>query len=94
ANSRPALDRAARVLLDNPSVRVEIAGHTDATGDPQQNVRLSLLRAEAVRQALVQRGVPPQRLVAAGYGSTRPIAQGRSAAANAQNRRVELIPLD
>ena len=88
------LDRAARVLLDNPSLRVEVAGHTDPTGDPQQNVRLSLLRAEAVRQYLVERGVPPQRLVAQGYGSTRPVAEGTSAAANAQNRRVELIPLE
>ena len=92
--SAPALDRAARVLLDNPSLRVEVAGHTDATGDAQQNVRLSRLRAEAVRQYLVDRGVAPQRLVAQGYGSTRPRAQGNTAAAHAQNRRVELRPLE
>lgn len=92
--SAPVLDRAARVLLDNPSLRVEVAGHTDATGNPQQNVRLSLLRAEAVRQYLIQRGVPPQRLVAQGYGSTRPVAEGSSAQANARNRRVELLPLE
>ena len=92
--SSAALDRAARVLLDNPSIRVEVAGHTDPTGDPQQNVRLSRLRAEAVRQYLVDKGVTPQRLIAQGYGSTRPRVPGTSAAANAQNRRVELIPLE
>ena len=92
--SAAELDRAARVLLDNPSLRVEVAGHTDPTGDPQQNVRLSRLRAEAVRQYLVEKGVPPQRLIAQGYGSTRPRVPGRSAAANAQNRRVELLPLE
>lgn len=94
SGSERILDRAARVLLDNPSLRVEVAGHTDATGDPQQNLRLSRLRAEAVRQYLVDRGVPPQQMIAQGYGASRPLTRETSAAANARNRRVELIPIE
>ena len=93
SGSAAALNRVARVLLDNPTQRVEVAGHTDPTGDPQQNVRLSRLRAEAVRQYLIDQGVPPQQLIAQGYGSTRPLVEGTSAAANTRNRRVELLPL-
>ena len=90
AGSRPALDRAAAVMLTYPGIRIEIQGHTDDEGDPLLNEALSLRRAEAVRQYLIQAGVPAQRLRAAGFGGARPIADNRTAAGKAKNRRVEV----
>lgn len=91
AGSRPALDRAASVMLTYPGIRIEIQGHTDDEGDPLLNEALSLRRAEAVRQYLIRAGVPAQRLRAAGFGGSRPIADNRSSAGKAKNRRIELV---
>ncbi len=73
---------------------IEIAGHTDNTGDANANLQLSQRRAEAVRNALVQAGVKPDMLVAKGYGSTRQIASDDTAEGRFQNRRIEyqLLP--
>jgi outer membrane protein OmpA-like peptidoglycan-associated protein len=90
--SQPVLDSVARVLLANPSLRVEIAGHTDNSGTPAANQHLSQLRAEAVRTYLISHGVPFQWLTAKGYGATQPLTSATSPAARAQNRRVELRP--
>jgi outer membrane protein OmpA-like peptidoglycan-associated protein len=89
--SRPALDRAASVMVTYPGIRIEIQGHTDDEGDPSLNEALSLRRAEAVRQYLIQAGVPAQRLRAAGFGGSKPIADNRTAAGKAKNRRIELV---
>jgi OOP family OmpA-OmpF porin len=77
-----------------PEVRVEVAGHTDSTGSAATNVRLSEARAAAVRAYLARRGVAPDRMVARGYGSSRPVAPNATAAGRARNRRVELHRLD
>jgi len=89
--SRPALDRAASVMVTYPGIRIEIQGHTDDEGDPLLNEALSLRRAEAVRKYLIQAGVPAQRLRAAGFGGSKPIAENRTAAGKAKNRRIELV---
>ena len=88
------LDLVARSLLDWPSVRVEIAGHTDAVGSEASNQRLSQQRAGAVRDWLVARGVDPGRLVARGYGESEPIDDNDTPGGRARNRRVELRRLD
>jgi outer membrane protein OmpA-like peptidoglycan-associated protein len=91
--SRAVLDVVAQSLVANPEVRVEIAGHTDSRSPAEYNLWLSEKRANAVRDYLIAEGVAPDRLVARGYGFTRPIATNATAAGRARNRRVELIRL-
>lgn len=84
------LDEVAGSIVANPTVKIEIGGHTDSTGLRQKNIALSLARAMAVRAYLVSKGVGPDRLVARGYGPDRPIAGNKTVDGRAQNRRVEL----
>ena len=87
--SGPVLDLTAHAAADCPgTLRVE--GHTDNTGSPELNQALSLRRAEAVRAALIHRGVPADRLIAEGYGATRPIGSNATSEGRASNRRIEL----
>lgn len=91
ATGREALIGAAELLRRNPSVVVEPQGHTDNTGPVAFNQRLSQERAEAVRQFLIEQGVPLAQLAPArGYGIDRPIADNATAEGRARNRRVEL----
>jgi outer membrane protein OmpA-like peptidoglycan-associated protein len=90
ADSYTILDIVAASLVANPDIKIEIAGHTDNTGSAATNTRLSQARADAVRAYLASKGVPPQRMVAKGYGPAQPVAPNTSAAGRAQNRRVEL----
>ena len=76
--------------MANDSIKVEVDGHTDNTGSASVNARLSKQRAEAVRQYLIEHGVPEDRLTAKGYGPSKPIASNKTAEGRAQNRRVEL----
>src|SRR5881394_2517903 len=89
-DSYTILDIVAASLIANPGINIEIAGHTDATGAPTTNTRLSQSRAEAVRAYLASKGVAPERMVARGYGPTQPVAPNTTAAGRALNRRVEL----
>ncbi|OYW85827.1 MAG: hypothetical protein B7Z22_07850, partial [Hyphomonas sp. 32-62-5] len=63
---------------------------TDDTGNPAFNDELSLRRAEAVRAAMIQRGVPPERLLAAGYGQSQPVGDNATEDGRARNRRIEI----
>jgi OOP family OmpA-OmpF porin len=92
--SRDILSEVARSLVANPDVRVEVAGHTDSTGSRAVNERLSLARAEAVKEFLVENGVAADRMTVQGYASTQPVASNRTASGRAQNRRVELRRTD
>jgi outer membrane protein OmpA-like peptidoglycan-associated protein len=86
------LNQVALTLKANPDIkRIRVEGHTDETGQREQNIRLSKLRANAVRQYLIAKGVNPDRLGAEGYGPDRPIAEGRDPASRAKNRRVEFV---
>lgn len=87
------LDSVAKVLLASPRQRVEIGGHTDNSGTPADNQHLSTLRAEAVRNYLVAKGVPYQQMVARGYGATMPRTPDTTPQGKAANRRVEVRPL-
>lgn len=84
------LDEVAGLLLARPDAgAIEVAGHTDSQGDARVNERLSLERAESVVAYLVRRGVPGSRLVARGYGASRPVADNGNATGRDANRRVE-----
>jgi len=84
------LDSVVTSLREWPEVRVEIQGHTDKTGKAETNRILSQQRAEAVMQYFVDRGISVSRLSAVGYGSDLPMADNKTAAGRAMNRRVEL----
>lgn len=91
-SSTALLDEVANTLRAHPElVRIEIGGHTDPSGSTAVNMRLSRDRAGAVAQALIDRGVAPERLVARGYGPTRPQASNDTAEGKAKNRRVEFV---
>jgi hypothetical protein len=89
--SKSLLDDIATALKNFPDWHLRIVGHTDATGDSEHNVHLSLDRALAIEAALVERGVDAQRLVTAGLGESRPIVSNATPDGRALNRRVELI---
>jgi OmpA-OmpF porin, OOP family len=88
--SVPVLDHTVEILLKNPEVKVEIQGHTDNIGSDKHNQKLSLQRAEAVRNFLITKGVAPNRLTAVGFGENRPITDNNSEQGRALNRRIEL----
>jgi outer membrane protein OmpA-like peptidoglycan-associated protein len=87
------LEKVYNSLEAYPHVRVEIQGHTDSQGSDQYNMALSYDRAQSVRNYLVMRGIPPDKLEARGYGETKPIASNNTAEGRAQNRRVEVVPI-
>jgi outer membrane protein OmpA-like peptidoglycan-associated protein len=87
------LEQLAAVLKAYRTVLISVAGHTDNTGDPSANLRLSAQRAAAVKRALVGQGVAAARVADEGFGSERPIASNDSEGGRAKNRRVELVVL-
>jgi OmpA-OmpF porin, OOP family len=89
------LTAIADTMLRNPALkRLEVQGHTDNLGTPDHNLELSRKRAEAVKDWLVRAGVEPERLVAQGYGSSKPIAPNLGNVGRAKNRRVEFVILE
>ena len=83
------LDKGAAILTDHPKINISIEGHTDNTGSAARNQKLSERRAAAVKDYLVKKGVSADRMVTAGYGQTRPVADNKTAKGRAANRRVE-----
>ena len=91
--SGEVLDRLAAILRRCASGRIEIGGHTDSQGSEGLNERLSLARADAVLDALINRGVALDRLSAQGYGESRPVASNETEAGRALNRRIEFTAI-
>ncbi len=88
-DSRDILEVAYNALVANPDVQVEISGHTDSVGSDEYNQALSLRRAQAVRNWLVQRGIRSDRLRTVGKGEKEPIADNNTAEGRTENRRIE-----
>jgi outer membrane protein OmpA-like peptidoglycan-associated protein len=91
-DSQSILDEIAKVMTDHPEVKkVRIEGHTDNQGDSAHNLSLSHKRANNIMRYLVAHGVDANRLVAEGYGDTKPIADNATEEGRAQNRRVVFV---
>lgn len=90
-DAAPVVDEIAKLLQADPSLKLSIDGHTDATGTAERNRVLSKERAEAVRAALLAKGIAEERLSAQGFGPDKPLADNGSEEGRAKNRRVELV---
>jgi outer membrane protein OmpA-like peptidoglycan-associated protein len=83
------LDKGAQILKAHPAINISIEGHTDNTGTAAGNQKLSEKRAAAVKNYLVKKGIDADRMSASGYGQTKPVADNKTSAGRASNRRVE-----
>ncbi len=89
--AREALAKLSGIVLSYPGLKLQIEGHTDSTGSPTFNQKLSEQRAGAVRDYLVQQGLDMNSISAAGLGEGMPIADNATAAGRQKNRRVEIV---
>jgi OOP family OmpA-OmpF porin len=98
SNIRPGdaavLDEAAATLQANPNVTVKVNGYCDAIGSEEYNLKLSDRRANAVVNYLGEKGIASSRLIPQGYGKTDFVATNDTPEGRAQNRRVELVPVE
>ncbi|WEK35267.1 MAG: OmpA family protein [Candidatus Pseudobacter hemicellulosilyticus] len=90
AKSNKSLDDVVKLLNEDANLKLDIEGHTDNTGQADKNQLLSESRAKAVYDYFVKKGVSAERLRSAGFGQDQPVADNKTAAGRAKNRRVEL----
>lgn len=88
-SSKIELEKLLQLLTDNPTIKVEISGHTDNTGKEPENLKLSNARAKAVVDFLIGKNIAASRLTYKGYGSSKPIADNKTEQGKALNRRTE-----
>ncbi len=89
--SNSELDVIKKMMDKNPTLTVEIGGHTDNTGGNEINQQLSHNRAKSVYDALIKRGIPADKLSYKGYASSKPVADNGTSAGRAKNRRTEIV---
>jgi outer membrane protein OmpA-like peptidoglycan-associated protein len=90
-SSQPLVDRIIAMMKNHPDLFLRIEGHTDNTGDADDNMRLSAERAISVQERLTAADIDPKRLDAVGVGGLQPLADNDTAAGRAKNRRIELV---
>lgn len=90
AKSNKSLDDVVKLLNEDTNLKLDVEGHTDNTGKADKNLTLSENRAKAVYDYFVKKGISAERLKSAGYGQEQPVADNKTAAGRAKNRRVEL----
>jgi outer membrane protein OmpA-like peptidoglycan-associated protein len=83
------LNRLKRIMQDNPSMKIEIGGHTDSRGADEYNNRLSKDRAQSVVNYLIENGIDKDRMTYKGYGKSQPVATNETPEGRQENRRVE-----
>ena len=88
------MDRVVDLLKAFPNLKIEIAGHTDSSGNDGLNMRLSRSRAQSVSEYIIGHGISKERVVFKGYGETKPVATNLTPGGRAQNRRVEFVVLE
>lgn len=89
--SYPELDLVVAFLKENPTVRIELMGHTDGRGVHADNVKLSQQRVDKVKAYLVDKGIEPRRISGKGFGGSKPIASNDTEESRRMNRRVEFV---
>ncbi|MFC4635326.1 OmpA family protein [Dokdonia ponticola] len=94
AESYEVINEISKMLKSNPDLKISIEGHTDDAGNPEDNMRLSESRAQAVLLALTDEDVEASRLQGIGFGQTKPIETNTTKEGKAKNRRVELRKID
>jgi len=94
AGAEKNIDQLSKFMNKYPSRKIVIEGHTDSRGSSEYNMTLSKRRADAVKKALVAKGIGESRIATKGYGETYPVANNKTAAGRQQNRRVEVIILE
>ena len=98
ANLEPSslgtLDKMLTMMKENPEIKIEIAGHTDSTGNKEFNMKLSKMRAESVAHWLIRNGISSKRIITKGYGDTKPAADNTSVEGRRKNRRTEILIID
>jgi outer membrane protein OmpA-like peptidoglycan-associated protein len=85
------VDQLAQFLMEHPDRRVQIEGFTDSVGSDSYNEDLSQRRADAVKAALINRGIEPSRIGTEGYGKAYPVANNNDSGGRQLNRRVEVV---
>jgi len=85
------LDQLAQFLTEHPDRRVQVDGFTDSVGSDSYNEELSARRADAVRSALISRGIDASRIGTEGYGKSYPVADNNESGGRQLNRRVEVV---
>ena len=88
-SSYSELDKLVKLMQDNPSMQIELSAHTDDVGSDRYNMRLSQRRGESAMKYLLRNGIAADRIVAKGYGKTKPLVPNTSDENRAINRRVE-----
>ncbi|MFA7228702.1 MAG: OmpA family protein [Melioribacteraceae bacterium] len=88
--SKKILDNAVEVLSKYPDAKIKLGGHTDSIGSENYNQKLSVKRANVVRDYLVKKGISDSQIVAEGFGELKPVAPNKTAKDRAQNRRTEI----
>ncbi len=88
---RPLVEAHAAFLAANPTVKVNVEGHTDERGSREYNIGLGDRRAQAIRRMLEFQGVAPNQITVVSYGEEKPAVEGHDESAWSMNRRVELV---
>lgn len=88
--SQTELDLLVKLLKENPTLKIEISGHTDNDGKPADNLQLSNNRAKSVISYLIGKDIDPKRLLAKGFGETKPVTDNKTEHGRAMNRRTEM----
>lgn len=89
ADPIPILEEVARIMREKPELKLKITGHTDNVGGDDANMKLSMRRAEAIKEYLGKRGVAGDRIMTEGKGESQPIDTNDSDLGRARNRRIE-----
>lgn len=85
-----ALEKLIGILVENPTLKIELAGHTDGVGSPRAKQTLSYQRVERIKDYLIEFGIDRKRIATVGYGGARPVAPNNNEENRAKNRRVEI----
>ena len=89
-NAKVEIDKLVEEMIKNPTMKIEVAGHTDNVGDDAVNFNVSQKRANAIKAYLIEKGIAEKRVTAKGYGETAPISDNLTEEGRTRNRRIEI----